>query len=150
MKAQILVSAAIALVSMNAFGAVSKWSGTGAAYSPDGVQLGTYDISVVNTDFPGNLVQSETTITASNGEKKIISQKITMNGTSWSDESSLGNGGGACYGKDLCENYISGNDGLDYATTIVIDGADARRNLTVVLQKGKAIKVLRDNLKHLP
>ena len=92
------------------------------------------------------MIQSEATVTRLDGSQKIIAQKITVNGNNWSVESNLGIGSGACYGGDICENYISGENGLAYATTIISDSADNRRNVTMKLQNGKAVEVLRDNL----
>ena len=127
-----------------ASGNVQKWQGTGAVYTPAGVQLETYDVSVVNTEISAQVIQSDATVTAADGSQKVISQKLTLNGDSWSVESNLGKGGGACYGEGLCENYISSDDGSQaYATTIISDGADSKRQITTVLQNGKAVKMLR-------
>ncbi len=126
---------------------VNKWQGSGAVYSPAGIQLETYDITVVNTETSAHVIQSEATVTSPDGSQKQISQKLTLNGENWSVESNLGKGGGACYGEGLCENYISSNDGsIAYATTIISDGVDHKRQITTVLQKGKAVKMLRQNL----
>ncbi len=72
MKTQVLGLAAMALISMNAF-ANETWKGSGAAYAPDGKQLETYDVEVVNTDVAPNVVQSNATVTAADGSQKVIS-----------------------------------------------------------------------------
>lgn len=142
----IIVAFTILLASNAMAGTAETWSGSGAEYSPDGTQLSTYQISVVNTQVSANVVQSDATITKPNGQQETISQTLTMNGSEWTDSSNLGQGGGACYGSDTCENYISGSNGMAYATTIISDGPRARRELTMILQNGKAVKVLRENL----
>ena len=147
MKTKFLGLAVVAMISGQTMaGTVDKWAGQGAAYSPDGQLLSTYQISVVNTQIAPHVIQSDATISMSDGTQKVVSQKITENGNNWTVESNLGKGGGACYGNDICENYISGENGLAYATTIVSDGPDARRHLTIELQNGKAVKLLRDKL----
>ena len=85
-------------------------------------------------------------MTSANGTTKSIVQKISIRGSSWTVESNLGTRGGACYGKDICENYITGANGIAYATTIIKDGADHERQITFVLQDGKAIKIFRQSL----
>jgi hypothetical protein len=143
MKSLILVAVA-ALLSGTAH--AEKWSGTGAEYSPAGKQLSTYQISVENTQSAANVVVSVATITAADGSQKSLTQTLTMNGSEWKDVSNLGQGGGACYSSDTCGNYISGANGMAYATTIISDGPNARRELTTVLQNGQAVKVLRETL----
>lgn len=124
---------------------VEKWAGTGAEYTPDGKQVSVYEITVVNT-IDGTHVHSEATVVPASGPQRVITQDLTIKGAGWTDISSLGKGGGACYGQDICESYLAGEGGRAYATTIVSDGPNARRNLTMVLQNGKAVKVLRDKL----
>ena len=145
MKTQILTIAVAALISGNVWaGPVSIWEGSGSVYSPSGKIVDTYRIKVVNSETSTNVIQSETTTTMSDGSQKTISQTIQVEGGRWTVESNLGKGGGGCYGVDLCENYISGDDGKAYATTIVQDSPNNRRNITFVLENGKATKVLKD------
>jgi hypothetical protein len=147
MKTKILGLAVVAMISGQTMASqVEKWVGSGAVYSPEGQQLSTYQVSVVNTEVAPNVIQSETTVTLPDGTQKSISQKIISNGNGWSVESNLGKGGGSCYGNDVCENYIAGENGLAYATTIISDGPNARRNLTIELRDGKAVRMLRDKL----
>jgi len=46
----------------------------------------------------------------------------------------------------MCENYLENDSGRAYATTIAIDSPYQRRNLTMILQNGKAIKVVREKI----
>ena len=150
MKTKFLGLTVVAIISSQTMaGTVEKWTGTGAVFSPDGQQLSTYDISVVNTQIAPHVIQSDATVTMPDGTQKVVSQKITENGNNWSVDSNLGKGGGACYGGDLCENYILGANGLAYATTIISDGPDTRRDLTTQLQDGKAVTMMRDKLTRL-
>jgi len=143
MKSLILIAIA-ALLSGTAH--AEKWAGSGAEFTPDGKQIATYQVSVDNTQSAPNVVVSVATITLADGSQQQMTQTLTMNGSEWKDVSNLGQGGGACYGSDTCENYIEGANGMAYATTIISDGQNARRDLTTVLQNGKAIKVLRESL----
>lgn len=122
------------------------WTGSGHSYSPDGKELGGYKVEVVSTASGANDLETVTTITADDGTKKVITQKLKLGQDKWSDSSNLGEGGGACYGDGLCQNYLADAHGMAYATTIVHNGPDHQRQLTTVLENGKAIKVLRQNL----
>ncbi len=125
---------------------VEIWVGSGAEYTPQGEELETYEITVINSFGADNKVHSEATITTARGGKRVITQDLTIKGNRWSNISNLGKGGGACYGADMCENYLEDESGRAYATTIAIDSRDQRRNLTMILQNGKAIKVVREKV----
>jgi hypothetical protein len=125
---------------------IERWVGTGAEYTPLGQELSTYEIVVLNTIAGDGRVHSEAKITTALGANRVITQDLTIKGNRWSNISNLGKGGGACYGPEMCENYLEDDSGKGYATTIVIDGRSQRRNLTIVLQNGKAIKVVREKI----
>src|SRR4051812_20975443 len=57
--------------------ASQTWVGSGTAYTPEGVEKGTYRIEVVNTEVGPNEMQSEATITLADGSVRKITQKIT-------------------------------------------------------------------------
>lgn len=124
----------------------SKWVGSGEEFTPDGNTIATYQIEVINKDGVSGTIESIVTITRPGGVQDVIHQEIVTHGNSWAVQSELGKGYGTCYGSDLCENYVQGSNGLDYATTIVNDGTSLRRNVTFVLENGKAVKVLKDRL----
>jgi hypothetical protein len=147
MKISIITLAVIVIPALAM--ADSKWVGKGQEFSPNGSLLGSYTSEVVNTDKAANVMERTTTITTADGKQKVISQTLTMNETGWSVDSNLGKGGGACYGSDICENYIVGANGLSYATTIISDSANSQRYLTIILQNGEAVKVLRENTKRV-
>ena len=145
-KVATLISA-LALVFLSAVArGDSKWIGQGEEYSPDGALLGKYSVEVVIANTSEQTVHSTTTISAEGNAPRIIEQTLEMKGTSWSETSTLGKGGGACYGGQMCEDYLVGSDDLAYATTIAMDSSNSRRILTVVLKKGRAIKVLHENI----
>ena len=151
MKSKFLGLMATIFVSGNVMAAsVEQWQGTGAVYTPEGKELSAYAISVVNTELADHTIQSEAKITLPDGSQRQVSQKITPYGNSWSVESNLGTGGGACYGKDVCANYIAGKNGVGFATTIVGDSEKTRRNITIKLQNGESVEVSRENLTRLP
>ena len=158
MKFQPLLKAAFilstfALAPVSSFAAVSpysagteKWEGSGASFSPDGKQVGTYTVSTVVTHPAPDVSQAETTIGLADGTVKKSSMTITSSGTSFSTDSNLGHGGGACYGAGICESYIDAGAARSYATTIIEDADGSRRSLTIVLEKGQAVTVLRDKV----
>ena len=142
-----MTTLAMALVSSAAFAYdAEKWEGSGIAFSSSGAQQKSYSVSVVNRQTSASTIESHAMMTSANGTTKSVVQKISIRGSSWTVESNLGTRGGACYGKDICENYITGANGIAYATTIIKDGADHERQITFVLQDGKAIKIFRQSL----
>jgi hypothetical protein len=130
---------------------VETWSGSGSVYSPAGDALSTYQIQVTVTpsDDSSNTSVSVAKITEQDGTNLTITETITPSGNSFQVASNIGNGGGSCYGNAFCEVYIAGQNGLAYATTVAIDGADSRRDLTFELQNGQAVRVLRDQMKRM-
>ena len=123
-----------------------RWEGSGVVYSIDGKELETYKVAT-NVFHPSvNSTRTETILQMADGTSKTIAMSILVNGDSFSTQSNLGNGGGACYGEGLCENYIKDENGRSYATTIIQDAAGSRRHLTIIMDNGKAIKVLREKV----
>jgi len=125
---------------------VQKWTGTGTIFGADGREEGSYNIEVINTESSDHIITSERRMTDSAGHTEVVTLKITENERGFTIESELGNGGGRCYGKDLCESYIASENGCAFATTIVKDGVDTQRNLTFKLKDGKAVRIFRENL----
>jgi hypothetical protein len=142
------VSIALFLLTTQAFAAGSpeKWTGTGSVFTPEGQRLEGYRVDVENTRLGAGVIQSDVTLTLDDGTKRVTSQKLTFKGSKWLTESTVGKGGGACYGLDLCENRISDGAGREFATTIINDGSFARRNVTFELENGKPVRVLRDQV----
>src|SRR5690349_4164271 len=99
MKSKILAMMATAMLTVSASAAtVHQWSGAGTAYAPNGVSLGDYQVNALVTQN-ASVIQSDVTVTLADGSQKQISQKITLSPTGgWSTDSSLGKGGGSCYG----------------------------------------------------
>src|SRR4051812_43295381 len=121
MKTLTLVMAMMASSNLMA-ATVTKWDGNGSVFTPDGQLLETYKVSVQNTEMSPDVTDSQTTVTTSDGHTQLIQQTITVAGEHWTVVSNLGKGSGQCYGDDLCENYIEGNNGAAYYTTIIGDG----------------------------
>ena len=124
MKTRILGMLVVGMISSQVMaGNVNKWTGTGAIYSADGQELSTYQINVVNTEVSAQVTQSVATTTSPDGTQKVLSQTITSNAAHgamfliWVKAAELATE------NDICENYISGNNGFAYATTIVSDSA---------------------------
>jgi len=124
----------------------SKWMGTGEEFNPDGTSVGTYQIVVTNSDLSAGVTSSQAVVTYPDGSQHVTNQKITQSGKGWSVDSDFGKGGGSCYGKDFCENYIQGTNGQAIATTIVEDSDTARRDISFLLDNGKAVKIFKDKL----
>ena len=124
----------------------SKWLGTGEEFTPDGKSAGTYKIEVINTDQGANVYNSQATVTYTDGTQHVTNQKITSSGNGWSVDSDFGKGGGNCYGIDTCENYIQGQNGLAVATTIIKDDDQNRRDISFLLDNGKAVRIFKDKL----
>lgn len=127
----------------------SKWLGHGEQFTPDGQSLGTYSVEVDLTETAPNTTQSTTTLKFQDGSEKIIRETVISQGRSWNVVSDLGKGQGVCYGQDLCENYTQDDKGQAVATTIVRDSDSHRRDLSVVLENGKAVKVFKDDISKL-
>ena len=158
MKTPMLVATAAFLVISSSFAfalasadkaAIDKWAGSGTSYTPQGAALSTYQLNVENTELAPQVIQSVATAVGSDGTTKVINQKITTTANHFKTDSNLGQGGGSCYGADLCESYIAGQNGVAYATTIIVDGPNDQRHITVILKDGKAIKILRDKVSRL-
>lgn len=124
----------------------SKWVGTGEEFTPDGKSAGNYKIEVVNTDKTANVSSSQTTITRQDGTSQVTQQTITSSGNGWSVDSDFGKGGGTCYGADTCENYIQGQNGFAVATTIIKDDSQNLRDISFLLDNGKAVRIFKDKL----
>jgi len=126
----------------------TKWVGQGTASAPDGTPQGNYQVSVVVNSSASGDSDSVATITLPSGKIETITQKITKNANgSYSIVSSLGKGGGACYGNGLCEFYIEeASTGKAVAITCVRDADGSMRDLITVLQNGKAVSILSEKL----
>ncbi|MGZ3773322.1 MAG: hypothetical protein ACXVCY_06035 [Pseudobdellovibrionaceae bacterium] len=144
MKSLIAILAVATLPSLAL--ADSKWVGTGEEFTPDGTSVSIYEIVVTNTDLSAGVTMSRATITYPNGSQHVTNQKITQSNKGWSSESDFGKGGGSCYGKDICLNYIQGQNGAAIATTIIEDSDIAKRDVSILLENGKAVKIFKDKL----
>jgi hypothetical protein len=121
---------------------VTLWRGSGIAYTPGGELLERYEIVVTSRSVAPDVVENEILLSSSDGTQKKVTQRLTLHGATWTIDSNLGRGVGACYDDQVCTNYIAGE--LTYVTTIFREGANSYQNVTVILQSGQPIKVLRD------
>jgi hypothetical protein len=124
------------------------WTGTGAAFGRDGKLGGAFQVELVSTALDEHSVANQLKIILPDGQVKTITQTIRDRENGFAIESSQGNGGGYCFGDGLCECYV-GDDEHGFATTIVMDGPEARRFLTTELEKGKPVRFFRENLKRM-
>jgi hypothetical protein len=146
-RLQLMTVFAAFLLSLPAFASsIQRWEGAGVSLTPDGKELGTFKISTTVSHPSVDIAQAETLITLEDGTVKTSSMTITEKGTGFSTDSSFGKGGGACYGAGICESYIVSGTGQSFATTIIEDSDGSRRSLTIVLENGRAVKVLRDKV----
>ncbi len=99
---------------------------------------------MVNTAITDHEVNSQITVSLTDGTQKKFSQVMQDTAQGFSLTSDAGDGGGYYLGDGLCLGYIGTEDGHGYAMTIVLDGPSAERLLRTELQDGKAVRIFRE------
>src|SRR4051794_35448710 len=87
--------------------AKGKWIGMGTVFDIHGEAQGNYRVEMENTIVSAGVLKSEATIRVADGKQIKIAQTITDRARGFAIVSSVGNGGGYCFGADLCEAYVS-------------------------------------------
>lgn len=124
------------------------WHGTGTVFLPGGQKQGSYSVDVAIQQITANVTTSKATVTMSDGSTETITQTMTKAADgSVQIKSSEGQGGGACYGENLCEFYIENKAcHRALAITVAVDDDGSRRDLITVLKGGKAVSILSEKL----
>jgi hypothetical protein len=141
--------AGLASVSSLAAGVVDgagAWQGDGTTYDVSGAQAGSFGVRMESRATDAHTLETRGTITLADGKAHTFFQKLSDADRGFAIESDLGNGGGYCFGNDLCESYIDAGNGHGYAITIVIDGKDSRRLLVTELEGRKAVRFVSEKI----
>ena len=121
------------------------YTGAGATFSRDGVEITPYQIEMVRTAVGDKTLESRGKITLPNGQVHEFFQRLTETERGFYIESDHGNGGGYCFGEGLCQSYI-GDQAHGFAIAIALDGSTSFRAMITELENGRAVRFIREKL----
>jgi hypothetical protein len=143
----LVMAIAVLGFSMGAAHASEHWEGSGTVFTPAGVPISSYDISI-DTIQQGSSIAIETYFDYADGSSRFVSQSIDFapgGRGEFTLRSDLGRGSGVCYTNGTCQMYVA--DGLGHAySTYSTQHGDQLEHLTDETYNGVLVHVYRETL----
>lgn len=126
---------------------VGTWEGSGNVVLRDGKNVSSFDVTIVRKAAGENKVRADGIVKLPNGREIRFWQEFDGGPNGFRIVSDRGNGGGRCFGNDMCQLYEETKGGHAFATALTKDEGGKIRLVITELEHGKAVKFFYQTLR---
>jgi hypothetical protein len=126
---------------------LGNWHGSGAVLGANGRAEGTFKVALTRAAAGPGSVSTSGQVELASGQVIPFAQTVTVGEDGkFSLDSDRGRGAGFCLGAGLCQSYEDRGNSTGAYTLIVIDSPDTIRIVITELDRGRAVRFIRQTL----